>query len=346
MQTMVRISARRLAAGMALVAGLLLHGSIASAAEIRILAANAVRGPLEELAAAFEKTSGHKVTIGWSGTAGIFKRVAGGEAVDLVIIGSERIDRLTRDGKLAPGSRTDFAKSGVGVAVRLGLPKPDLSTEQSVRQAVLDARSIAYSSGPSGVYIAEMLERMGISEQVRHKLVLPPSNVLIGELLARGEADLGFQQVSDLLHVKGIVYAGPLLPRSRTPPCTRSACTLRRPRRTRRGRWSGFSPHRKRATRSPGPDWIRCEVSTGLRVSTRGRARVAATPGIRISRRDRDSATGQPATGPAARCRCARASDRSPTRPTSSHMRRIWRLRPRAARSAAGLRSARTLARA
>lgn len=130
--------------------------------------------------------------------------------VDVVIVGGANIDQLIKEGKLVVGSRMDFAKSGVGIAVRAGLPKPDISSAEAVKKAVLEAKSVAYSSGPSGLYIAELLSRMGIAEQVKHKLKLPPSNVLVGEVLARGEADLGFQQVSDLLHVKGIVYVGPL----------------------------------------------------------------------------------------------------------------------------------------
>ena len=182
----------------------------APAAEIRVVGANAIREPFAELASAFEKASGHKVTATWSGTAGVAKRIGDGEVVDLVIVGSDTIERLMKDGKLAAGSRTDFARSRVGVAVRPGLPRPDISTEQAVRQAVLDAGSVAYSSGPSGLYIAELFKRMGIADKVKDKLVLPPPSVQVGEVLARGEADLGFQQISDLVHVKGIQFLGPL----------------------------------------------------------------------------------------------------------------------------------------
>ncbi len=180
------------------------------AAEVKVMAANAVKEPFLELVASFEKSSGHRVTAVWSGTAGVTKRISGGEVVDVVIVGAANIDQLIQEGKLVAGSRADFAKSGVGIAVRGGLPKPDISSAEAVKKAVLEAKSVAYSSGPSGLYIAELFKRMGIAEQVKNKLKLPPSNVLVGEVLARGEADLGFQQVSDLLHVKGIVYVGPL----------------------------------------------------------------------------------------------------------------------------------------
>ena len=191
---------------------LLMSTNVAHADEVKVMAANAVKEPFVELVAAFEKSSGHKVTAVWSGTAGITKSISGGELVDIVIVGAADIDKLIQAGKLVAGSRADFAKSGVGVAVRAGLPKPDISSAEAVKKAVLEAKSVAYSSGPSGLYIAELFNRMGIAEQVKHKLKLPPSNVLVGDVLARGEADLGFQQASDLLHVKGIVYIGPLPP--------------------------------------------------------------------------------------------------------------------------------------
>lgn len=191
---------------------LTMHVEMAHGAEIKVLAANAVKEPFLELAAAFERSSGHKVAATWSGTAGITKRVAGGEVVDIVIVGGANIDKMIQAGSLAAGSRADFAKSGVGIAVRAGLPKPDISSAEAVKKAILHAASIAYSSGPSGLYIAELFKRMGIAEQVKDKLRLPPPEVLVGEVLARGEADLGFQQVSDLVHVKGIDYVGPLPP--------------------------------------------------------------------------------------------------------------------------------------
>jgi molybdate transport system substrate-binding protein len=108
------------------------------------------------------------------------------------------------------GSRADFAKSGVGIAVRTGLPKPDISSDEAVKRAVLAANSVAYSSGPSGFYVADLFKKMGITDQIKDKVRQPASGVQVGELVARGEADLGFQQISELLHVKGIDYVGPL----------------------------------------------------------------------------------------------------------------------------------------
>src|SRR5688572_13435979 len=184
----------------------------AQAAEIKVMAANAVKEAYLELVSAFEKSTGHKVTTVWGGTEGVTKRVSSGEVVDVVLIAAPNIDRLIAQGNLVSGSRTDFAKSGVGIAVRTGLAKPDISSAEAVKRAVLAANSVAYSSGPSGFYVADLFKRMGISDQIQHKVRQPSSGVQVGELMARGEADLGFQQISELLHVKGVDYVGPLPP--------------------------------------------------------------------------------------------------------------------------------------
>lgn len=182
----------------------------AQAAGIKVMAANAVKESFLELVSDFEKSSGHRVSTIWGGTEGIAKRVSGGEVVDIVIIAAPNIDKLILEGKLVTGSRADFAKSGAGIAVRTGLPKPDISSGEAVKRAVLAANSIAYSSGPSGFYLADLFKKMGIADQIKDKVKQPASGVQVGELVARGEADLGFQQVSELMHVKGIDFLGPL----------------------------------------------------------------------------------------------------------------------------------------
>jgi molybdate transport system substrate-binding protein len=187
-------------------------GAVAHAAEIKLIAANALKESLVELLPAFEKSSGNKVTANWGGTTAIAKRIWGGEAIDVVMIAAPDIDKLIADSKLASGSRVDFAKSGVGIAVRAGLPKPDISSSDAVKRAVLAAKSVAYSSGPSGYYVAELFKKLGIADQIEGKIKQPASGVQISDLLARGEADLGFQQVSELLHRTGIDYVGPLPP--------------------------------------------------------------------------------------------------------------------------------------
>ncbi len=120
-----------------------LSSQAAQSAEIKVIAANAIKGGYAELVSAFEKSSGHKVVTTWAGTVNATKRVNDGEVYDLVIIGSDNIDQLIKAGKLAAGSRTDFAKSGVAIAVRAGLPKPDISTSNAVKTAVLEAKSVS-----------------------------------------------------------------------------------------------------------------------------------------------------------------------------------------------------------
>jgi molybdate transport system substrate-binding protein len=186
-------------------------GSItAQAAEVNVIAAAAVKEVVLGLIPAFEKSSGHKVTTIWAGTEAITRRISGGEVADVVLIAAPNIDRLISEGRLVAGSRVDVARSGIGVAVRAGLPKPDISSGEAVKQAVLAAKSVAYSSGPSGFYLADLFKKMGIADQIKDKVRQTPSGVQVGELVARGEADLGFQQVSELLHLKGIHYLGPL----------------------------------------------------------------------------------------------------------------------------------------
>jgi molybdate transport system substrate-binding protein len=188
----------------------IMAASLAQAAEIKVIAANAVKGSVQDVASRFEKTSGHKVIMDWGGTEAIARRIASGEVFDVVIIAAPSIDKLVQEGKIAQGSRTDFAKSGIGVAVRTGLPRPDISSAEAVKQAVLKANSVAYSSGPSGFYLADLFRKLGISDQIKGRVKQPASGVQVGELIARGEADLGFQQISELMHVKGIDFLGPL----------------------------------------------------------------------------------------------------------------------------------------
>lgn len=129
------------------------------------MASGAVKETYLELVPQFEKASGHRVVTIWPGTADMMKRLKGGESVDLVIIGTSSLDELIKLGKIEPGSRVDFARSGVGVAVRAGARKPDISSGDAVKLALLSASSIGYSSGPSGVYLDSLFQRMGITDR-------------------------------------------------------------------------------------------------------------------------------------------------------------------------------------
>ncbi len=177
------------------VAGLCLSCTAsAHAAEITILVSNALKEPLQHLVPAFTQSSGHAVRILSGGTEAITKRIRDGEIVDAVLIAAPNVDQLIREAKLAAGSRTDVAQSLVGVAVPLGQPKPNVSSVEGVKRAALAATRVAYSSGPSGFHLQKVFERMGIAEQIKVKVIQPPSGVQIAELLARGEADLGFSR--------------------------------------------------------------------------------------------------------------------------------------------------------
>ena len=182
----------------------------ADAAQMTVLSSNGVREALVELIPRFEQATGHRVTVTWDGSLNIRKRIDSGEVVDLVVMPAADVDALIASGGLTPGSRVDLAKSIIGVAARAGVAKPDISTGESLRRAMLGAASIIISSGPSGVYLLELLEKQGILGTLRPRIRQLPSGQPVGEALARGEGDLGFQQVSELLHVKGITYVGPL----------------------------------------------------------------------------------------------------------------------------------------
>jgi molybdate transport system substrate-binding protein len=193
-------------------AGLFAFAQTARSDEIKVMASAAVKETYLELMPQFENASGHKVVTIWSGTADMMKRLKAGESADLVIIGTNSLEELTKLGKIEPGSRVDFVKSGVGVAIRVGAPKPDLSSGDAVKRALLSARSIGYSSGPSGIYLDSLFQRMGIADQLKPKLKQPPSGASVGEMVARGEVEIGFQQVSELIHLSGIDFLGPLPP--------------------------------------------------------------------------------------------------------------------------------------
>jgi molybdate transport system substrate-binding protein len=193
----------------ALVGALLLSPS-ADAAGIKVLATQAVEGAYHELVPLFEKASGHTVTTTFTGTLDAQKRIAAGEAFDLVIMAGSAIDEFIASGRIARGSRVDLATSGVGVAVRAGAPKPDIRSTEALKRTLLAARSIGYSSGPSGVYLADLFRRLGIAEPLKSKLTQTPTGVAVGSILANGTVEIGFQQVSELAHYPGIDYVGPL----------------------------------------------------------------------------------------------------------------------------------------
>jgi molybdate transport system substrate-binding protein len=187
-----------------------LVSSVASAAEIKVLSTQATEQSYRELVPQFERATGHKVTTLFTGTLDADKRVAAGEQFDLLIMAQSSIDAHVKGGKVVQGSRIDLARSGVAVGVKAGAPKPDISTVDALKRTILNAKSIGYSSGPSGVYILTLFERLGVAEQVKPKLKQTASGVFVGSIIANGEVEIGFQQVSELSQFEGVDYVGPL----------------------------------------------------------------------------------------------------------------------------------------
>jgi molybdate transport system substrate-binding protein len=190
-------------------AALLLCG-FANAAEIRVLSTQATEEAFKELVPQFETASGHKVTAVFTGTLDVNKRLAAGEAYDMIIMAGPAIDDHIKGGKVVPGSRVNIASSGVAVAVPKGAPKPDISTVDALKKALIAAKAIGYSTGPSGVYVITMFEKLGVADVVKPKLKQTPTGVFVGTIIANREVEIGFQQVSELMAFPGVDYVGPL----------------------------------------------------------------------------------------------------------------------------------------
>ncbi len=197
---------------MTILLGLCAAAGAANAAEIHLLSTGGVKEALAELLPAFERSSGHAVRVTWSSTVKIAGQIASGDAFDLVIVGAPEIDRFIAEGKLAAGTRVDLVRSGIGVAVKAGAPKPDISSAERVKAALIAAKSIAYSTGPSGAHIRALFDRFGIADQMLPKARQTVPGRRVGDYLSSGEAELGFQQVSELIHEHGIDFLGPLPP--------------------------------------------------------------------------------------------------------------------------------------
>jgi molybdate transport system substrate-binding protein len=171
----------------------------------------AARELLAELAARYTSATGRPVKAEAAGGVDVARRVAAGEATDVVVLASTAIDKLISGGHLRPG-RVDLVRSGVAVAVRAGAHRPEIGSEAAVRAAVQAARSLSYSTGPSGVHLEKLFERWGLLPALRPRIVVPPPGVPVGTLVAQGEAEIGFQQLSELLTLPGIDVLGPLPP--------------------------------------------------------------------------------------------------------------------------------------
>ena len=198
-----------------LAASLVLAASAALAQEVRVMTSGGFTAAYLEVVPEFERATKHRVLTAFGASMGgapdsIPSRLERGEPVDVVILAAPALDDLIKQGKVVPGSRVDLVRSVIGMAVRTGAPKPDISTVEALKRTLLQAKSIAYSASASGVYLStELFERLGIADQMKDKAKRIESE-RVGTVVARGDAELGFQQVSELLPIAGVDYVGPL----------------------------------------------------------------------------------------------------------------------------------------
>jgi molybdate transport system substrate-binding protein len=179
---------------------------------LKLLSSMATRELLTELATGCSRDLSQPVVAEAAGGVDVAKRVQAGEALDIVVLAANVIDMLIAEGKLLSGSRVDLVKSGVGVAVRRGATHYDIQSEDAVKAAVLSVRSLSFSTGPSGTYLQQLFERWGILQTIQSRIVVAPPGVPVGSLVAKGDCELGFQQMSELINLDGIDVLGPLPP--------------------------------------------------------------------------------------------------------------------------------------
>jgi molybdate transport system substrate-binding protein len=178
---------------------------------MEVLCTNGVKSVMLDLIPTFERERGVKIAVSWGSTQALLKNVQSGARGDLAILTDEAIDALMEHGKVNAGSRIDLARSGIGVAVRKGAKRPDIASPEALKRALLAAKAIAHSkTGLSGIYFPTVLARLGIADEMKGKIVIPDAGTPVGELVAKGDAEIGIQQISELLPISGVEIVGPL----------------------------------------------------------------------------------------------------------------------------------------
>jgi molybdate transport system substrate-binding protein len=204
----------------------------AGAAELKVLSAGAMRGVLQELIPQFEKSSGHKVKVEYATAGGVEKKILDDEDIDVAIMNKPRIDGLARKAKVVGGTVASLAKAQIGLAVKKGAAKPDIASTEAFKQALLKAKSIAYtdpaSGGTSGIHLAKVMEKLGIAGEIKSKTKLIAATAgqgspKVGEAVEKGEAEIGLQPISELMEVQGIDIVGPIPAELQSPELTYAA---------------------------------------------------------------------------------------------------------------------------
>jgi molybdate transport system substrate-binding protein len=196
---------------------------IAFGSEIRVICTQALKGTMAKIGPQYERETGDKLLITYGATAQLLTHINKGESVDVIIVVSQALADLAKSGKVVDSSRADVARSGIGVAIRRGGPRPDITTVDAFKKTLLAAKSIAYTNpadgGTSAVYFAELIKKLGIAEQFRPKTKFVPGGTSSGTLVASGEAELAVQFISELLLSPGVEIAGPLPPQVQQLHC-------------------------------------------------------------------------------------------------------------------------------
>jgi molybdate transport system substrate-binding protein len=186
----------------------LIRATVQVMSTLKILSGGAMRSLMLEAVPLFERASGTKVDVKFALTSVLQKEIEDGATFDIALLPRPELDALALAGKIAAGTQTDVTRSAVGLAVRAGAPKPDIGTVEAFKRTLLAAKSVGYSDGPSGAYIANLFERLGIADEIKPKAKL--TSRLVAEIVAEGEAEIGMQQIVAILPVKGAELVGPL----------------------------------------------------------------------------------------------------------------------------------------
>jgi molybdate transport system substrate-binding protein len=196
-----------------IILGVVMASEGSSAAEVKVLTAGAFKQVVLAVVPEFEKQTGYKVTVDNDTVGGLTKKIEGGETFDVVVLTPAAVDELTKKGKIAEGTKSVLARVGVGVMVKAGAPVPDVSTVEAFKRALLAAKSVSYidpaSGGSSGIYVANLLQKLGIADQIKPKEKLKKGGY-VADLIKSGEAELGIHQISEIVPVKEVTLVGPL----------------------------------------------------------------------------------------------------------------------------------------